>query len=69
MSKRVVGSPKFEAKQLFDSSDDGNLFEYFFEDASPPDGVSKDDYLKELKKEFYKLKIEEARRSLGLPKK
>ena len=59
MSKRVVGLPKFEAKQLFDSIDDGDLFEYFFEDAIPPDGVSKDDYLK----------IEEARRLLGLPKK
>ena len=30
MSKRVVGSPKFEAKQLFDSINDGDLFEYFF---------------------------------------
>ena len=67
MSKRVVGLPIFEAKKLFDSSDDADLFEYFFEDASPPDGVSKDDYLKELRKEFYKLKLEEARRLLGLP--
>ena len=69
MSKRVVGSPKFEAKQLFDSIDDGDLFEYFFEDAIPPDGISKEKYLKELEKEFYKLKREEARRLLGLPKK
>ena len=35
---------------------------------SPPDGVSKDDYLKELKIEYYNLKIEEARRTLGLKK-
>ena len=61
MSKRVVGSPRFEAKQLFDSSDDGDLFEYFFEDARPPDCISEDDYLKEFRKEFYKLKLEEAR--------
>ena len=47
MSKRVVGSPRFEAKKLFDSSDDGDLFAYFFEEASPPDGISKEDYLKE----------------------
>ena len=67
MSKRVVGTPEFEAKQLFDSINYGDLFQYFFEDASPPDGVSKYDYLKELRKEFYKLKIEEAKILLGLP--
>ena len=66
MSKRVVDSPEIEAKELFYSSDDNDLCEYFFEDASPPDGVSKGDYLKELKREFYKLKKEEARRLLGL---
>ena len=54
---------------MFYSIDDNDLFEYFFDDASPPDGVSKDDYLKELKREYYKLKVEEARRLLGLPKK
>ena len=69
MSKRVVGTPKFEAKQMFDSIDDGDLFEYFFEEAIPPDGISKENYLKELEKEFYKLKREEARRLLGLPNK
>ena len=62
MSKRVVESPEIEAKDLFYSSDDSDIFEYFFEDVSPPDGVSKDDYLKELK-------VEEARRLLGLDKK
>ena len=66
MTNRVVGTPEFEAKQLFDLNNDEDLFEYFFEDASPPYGVSKDDYLKELRKEFYKLKKEEAKRLLGL---
>ena len=69
MSKRVVDSPEIEAKEMFYSSDDNDLFEYFFEGASPPDGVSEDDYLKELKREYYKLKVEEARRLLGLDKK
>ena len=68
MSKRVVDSPEIEAKEMFYSSDDNDLFEYFFEDASPPDGVSEDDYLKELKREYNKLKEEEARRLLGLDK-
>ena len=53
MSKRVVGTPEFEAKQLFnDYIDTLPLFEYFFEDASTPDGITKEDYLKELKKCF-----------------
>ena len=71
MSKRVVDSPKIEAKELFDSSEEGEgyLFECFFDSASPPDGISEDDYLKELKREYYKLKREEARRLLGLDKK
>ena len=71
MSKRVVDTPEIEAKELFDSSNEGEgyLFEYFFEDASPPDGVSKEDYLKELSREYYKLKREEARRFLGLDNK
>ena len=69
MSKRVVDSPEIEAKELFYFNDDNDLFEYFFENASPPDGVSKDDYLKELKPEYYKLKVEEAKRLLGLDKK
>ena len=69
MSKRVVDSPEIEAKEMFYSDDESYLFEYFFENASPPDGVSKDDYLKELKREYYKLNVEEARRLLGLDKK
>ena len=68
MSKRVVDSPEIEAKELFYSSDD-DLFVNFFDDASPPDGVSEDDYLKELKREYYKLKVKEARRLLGLDNK
>ena len=73
MSKRVLGTPKFEAKKLFDTVKCGDLFEYFFEDASPLDGVSKNDYLKELRNEFYKLRnefykliIEEEKRLSGL---
>lgn len=71
MSKRVVDSPEIEAKEMFDSYDEGEgyLFEYFFEDASPPDGISEEDYLKELKREYYKLKIKEAKRLIGLDKK
>ena len=70
MSKRVLDSPEIEAKELFDSSEEGErfLFEYFFENASPPDGVTEDDYLEELEREYYKLKREEARRFLGLKK-
>ena len=76
MSKRVLGTPKFEAKKIFDSIKCGDLFEYFFEDAISPDGISKNDYLKELRNEYYnlrieyyKLKIEENKRLFGLPQK
>ena len=71
MSKRVVELPEIEAKELFVSSEEGErfLFEYFFENASPPDGVTEVDYLEELKREYYKLKREEARRLLRLDKK
>ena len=69
MSKRVVDSPKKEAEYLFYSIDESWLFDCFFDDASPPDGLSEKDYMKELRQEYYKLKIEEARRLLGLDKK
>ena len=46
-----------------------NLFEYFFESYRPPDGISEEDYMKELNEEYLKLKREEARRLLGLNKK
>ena len=65
MSKRVVDSPKKEAKELFYAFDESWLFESFFDDASPPDGVTEYDYIKELKREYYKLK----RSSQGLDKK
>ena len=45
------------------------LFDYFFESYRSPDGTSEEDYMKELKSEYWKLKREEARRLLGLDKK
>ena len=45
------------------------LFEYFFESYRPPDGISEEDYMKELNEEYLKLKREEARRLLGLDNK
>ena len=53
---------KFKKEKVF-------LFEYFFESYSSPDGISEEDYMKELREEYFKLKREEARRLLGLPKK
>ena len=60
MSKRVVNSPEIEAKDLFYHIMECEVwgFEYFFDNASPPNGVSEEDYLKELKREYYKLKID-----------
>ena len=71
MSKQVVDSPEVEAKELFLQIQEGEefLFEYFFESFRPPDGISEEDYKKELKSEYWKLKREEARRLLGLDKK
>ena len=71
MSNRVVDTPKIEAKELFLQVQEGEsfLFEYFFESYRPPDGISEEDYMEELKSEYWKLKREEARRLLGLPKK
>ena len=68
MSNRVVDSPKIEAKELFLQVQEGEsfLFEYFFESYRPPDGISEEDYMTELKSEYSKLKREEARRLLGL---
>ena len=68
MSNRVVDSPEIEAKELFLQVQEGEsfLFEYFFESYKPPDGISEEDYMKELKEEYNKLKREEARRLLGL---
>ena len=71
MSRRVVNTPVIEAKELWDQVCEGEefLFEYFFEINKPPDGISEEDYMKELMEEYYKLKREEARRLLGLDKK
>ena len=71
MSKRVAYTPKIEAKELFLQIQEGEsfLFEYVFESYGPPDGISEEDYIKELREEYFKLKREEARRLLGLNKK
>ena len=71
MSNQVVNTPKIEAKKLFLQVQEGEsfLFEYFFESYRPPDGISEEDYMKELNEEYLKLKREEARRLLGLNKK
>ena len=68
MSNRDVYTPKIEAKELFLQVQEGEsfLFEYFFESYRPPDGMSEEDYMKELNEEYLKLKREEARRLLGL---
>ena len=68
MSNRVANTPKIEAKEMFLQIKDGEdfLFEYFFESYRPPDGISEEDYMKELTEEYLKLKREEARRLLGL---
>ena len=68
MSNRVVDTPKIEAKELFLQVQEGEsfLFEYFFESYRPPDGISEEDYMEELKSEYSKLKREEAKRLLGL---
>ena len=68
MSNRVVNTPKIEAKEMFLQVQEGEsfLFEYFVESYRPPDGISKEDYMKELREEYFKLKREESRRLLGL---
>ena len=68
---RVVDTPKIEAKELFNSCEEGEsfLFEYFFNCCRPPDGITEEDYMEELKIEYRKLKIEEARKLLGLDEK
>ena len=68
MSNRVADTPKIEAKEIFNNVIEGEsfLFEYFFESYKPPDGISEEDYMKELNEEYLKLKREEAKRLLGL---
>ena len=71
MSNRVVDSPEIEAKELFLQVQEGEsfLFEYFFESYRPPDHISEEDYMKELREQYFKLKREEARRLLRLDNK
>ena len=68
MSNRVANTPKDEAKEIFLQVQEGEgfLFEYFFESYRPTDGISKENYMKELREEYLKLKREEAKRLLGL---
>ena len=71
MSNRVVDSPEIETKELFLQVQEGEsfLFEYFFESYRPPDHISEEDYMKELREQYFKLKREEARRLLRLDNK
>ena len=71
MSNRVVDSPEIEARKIFLQVQEGEefLFDYFFEVDKPPDGISEEDYMKELKEQYFKLRREEARRLLGLDNK
>ena len=68
MSNQVADTPKIEAKEIFLQVQEGEsfLFDYFFESNRPPDEISEEEYMKELRKEYYKLKREEAKRLLGL---
>ena len=63
-----VGLPEIEAKNLFDTNLEleGYMFEYFFDNVRPPDGVTEEEYLTKLRREYFKLKVEAARRLLGL---
>ena len=70
MVNSVAGLPKDEAKEIFLQVQEGEsfLFEYFFESYRPPDHISEEDYMKELREEYFKLKREAARRLLGIDK-
>ena len=70
MVNSVAGSPKDEAKEIFLQVQEGEsfLFEYFFESYRPPDHISEEDYMKELKVEYFKLKRDYARKLLGIDK-
>ena len=63
-----VGSPEIEAKNLFDTNLEleGYMFEYFFDNAIPPDGETEEQYLRKLRREYFKFKKESAKRLLGL---
>ena len=59
-----VDTPEIEAKNLFDTilELEGYMFEYFFDNAILPDGVTEEEYLSELKREYSKLKEEAAKK-------
>ena len=71
MSNRVADTAEIEAKEIFSNITEGEafLFEYFFEIKKPPDGVSEEDYMRDLREQYLKLKREEAKRLLGLDNK
>ena len=71
MSNRVANTPKIEAKEIFNNVIEGEsfLFEYFFESYRSPDHISEEDYMRDLREEYLKLKREEAKILLGLNKK
>ena len=65
----MVDTPEIEAKELFSQVIEGEkfLFDYFFEvDKQTPDGSSKEDYMKKLREQYFKIRRKEARRLLGL---
>ena len=65
----IVDTPEIEARKIFLDVIKGEefLFDYFFEvDKQPPYGISKEDYMKELKEQYFKIRRKEARRLLGL---
>ena len=68
MSNCVDKSPKIVAKELFlkVQEEESYFFHRFFEANCPEDGITKEeDYMKELKSEYLKLKIEEVIRLLS----
>ena len=66
MSNSVDKSPKIVAKELFlkVQEEESYFFHCFFEANCPEDGITKEDYMKELKSEYLKLKSEEVIRLL-----
>lgn len=65
-----VDTPEIEAKKIFNNVIEGEqfLFDYFFEcNKVPPDKYkSKEDYLRDLKEQYLKLKRDASRVLLGL---
>ena len=70
MSNRVVDTPEIEAKKIFLNITEGEefLISYVFESnkVPPVKYKTKEDYMRDLNKEYLKLKREEAIRLLGL---